>query len=471
MVFSSAIFLFAFFPAVFVLYHIVPGLKAKNVILIFASLVFYSFGQPKYLILLFVSVLINYAAGFVLCGEGSYRKAALAAAILLNVALLSVFKYLDFAVENINSVFGVSVALPGIVLPIGISFYTFQGMSYVIDVYRDHTIGTKNFGKLLLYISFFPQLIAGPIIKYHDIAEMIDSRKCSPVDTAEGLRRFIVGLSKKLLLANTAGAVADQVFALDTGSLDVRTAWLGAICYTLQIYFDFSGYSDMAIGMGRIFGFRFLENFNYPYVSTTIQEFWRRWHISLSSWFRDYLYIPLGGSYCSRLRTDINKFIVFFTTGLWHGANWTFVLWGLWHGLFSTLEDVGIIPRKKIEKRVIGHIYTMLVVVLGFVLFRADTLSQAGVMFSQMFTGFEFTPEKDLVLHNLLSHSNIAMILLAVVLSVNWLPRIRSKMQKISAKRRIFCEMIAYTAVFILFIYDILNLSQATFNPFIYFQF
>ena len=471
MVFSSAIFLFAFFPAIFLLYHIVPGLKAKNAVLILASLVFYSFGQPKYLILLFVSVLINYAAGFILCGEGVYRKAALAAGIFLNIALLSVFKYLDFAVENVNSVFGSSIALPGIVLPIGISFYTFQGMSYIIDVYRDQTMGTKNFAKLLLYISFFPQLIAGPIIKYHDIAEMIDSRSCSPEATAEGLRRFIIGLSKKLLLANTVGAVADQVFALDSGSLDVRIAWLGAVCYTLQIYFDFSGYSDMAIGMGRIFGFQFLENFNYPYVSTTIQEFWRRWHISLSSWFRDYLYIPLGGSYCSRLRTDVNKFIVFFTTGLWHGANWTFVLWGLWHGLFSTLEDVGIIPRKKIEKRFIGHIYTMLVVILGFVLFRADTLSQAGVMFSQMFAGFEFTPEKDLILHNLLSNSNIAAILLAVILSVDWLPRLRLKVRKIPARGQILWEIVAYAAVFILFIYDILNLSQATFNPFIYFQF
>lgn len=470
MVFSSAIFLFVFFPAVFILYHIVPGLKAKNIILIVASLVFYSFGQPEYLFLLLVSVFINYAAGWALTGA-KYRKGILAVAVLLNVGLLSVFKYLDFAMDNINSLFGMSVPLPGIVLPIGISFYTFQGMSYIIDVYRDRFMGTRNFAKLILYISFFPQLIAGPIIKYHDVAAMIDNRECTAEKTASGLRRFIIGLSKKLLLANTAGAVADQVFALDAGSLDIRIAWLGAVCYTLQIYFDFSGYSDMAIGMGRIFGFHFLENFNYPYISTTIQEFWRRWHISLSSWFRDYLYIPLGGSYCGKARTVFNKFVVFFTTGLWHGANWTFVLWGLWHGIFSMLEDMGIIPRKKIQGRIVGHIYTLLIVILGFTLFRAETLSQAGIMFSQMFAGFGFTPETDQILHDLLSNTNIVMIILSIVLSVDWLPRIRGRIGSLSVEKQVLWTSVSYAAVFILFIYDILNLSQATFNPFIYFQF
>ena len=236
MVFSSAIFLFVFFPAVFILYHLIPGLKAKNTILIITSLIFYSFGQPKYLLLLLVSVVINYAAGWMLTGE-KYRKQVLAVAVVLNVGLLSVFKYLDFAVENVNSLFGASLTLPGIVLPIGISFYTFQGMSYIIDVYRDRTMGTRNFAKLILYISFFPQLIAGPIIKYHDVAAMIDDRKCTPEKTASGLRRFIIGLSKKLLLANTAGAVADQVFALNADSMDIRIAWLGAVCYTLADLF------------------------------------------------------------------------------------------------------------------------------------------------------------------------------------------------------------------------------------------
>ena len=415
---------------IYFVYHIVPGLKAKNIILIVASLVFYSFGQPEYLFLLLVSVFINYAAGWALTGA-KYRKGILAVAVLLNVGLLSVFKYLDFAMDNINSLFGMSVPLPGIVLPIGISFYTFQGMSYIIDVYRDRFMGTRNFAKLILYISFFPQLIAGPIIKYHDVAAMIDSRECTAEKTASGLRRFIIGLSKKLLLANTAGAVADQVFALDAGSLDIRIAWLGAVCYTLQIYFDFSGYSDMAIGMGRIFGLHFLENFNYPYISTTIQELLGEDGIFLCplgfGTICTYLWAAVIAARCGRFSINLS---VFFTTGLWHGANWTFVLWGLWRGIFSMLEDIGIIPRKKIQGRIVGHIYTLLIVILGFTLFRAETLSQAGIMFSQMFAGFGFTPETDQILHDLLSNTNIVMIILSIVLSVDWLPRIRGRIRE-----------------------------------------
>ena len=276
---------------------------------------------------------------------GRYRRLAAGLAAGTNLALLGVFKYIDFVIGTFNSLSGADLALTGIVLPIGISFYTFQGMSYVIDVYRHPEWGTRNPGKLLLYISFFPQLIAGPIVIYHDVAGQIDRREMTPELTLSGLRRFILGLGKKMLLANSMGEIADAVFAMTAAELDFRLAWLGAVCYTLQIYFDFSGYSDMAIGLGRMFGFRFLENFNLPYASKSIKEFWRRWHISLSSWFRDYLYIPLGGNRKGAARTNLNKFIVFFATGLWHGANWTFVLWGLWHGLFSTLEGVGGHPQ------------------------------------------------------------------------------------------------------------------------------
>ena len=524
MVFSSAIFLYVFFPAVFLLYRIVPGIRAKNRLLIVTSLVFYSFGQPQYIVLLLFSVCLNYAAGRLLC-SGPFLRCGwivMAGAIVLNIGILAVFKYLDFALENINALFQSSISLPGIALPIGISFYTFQGLSYVIDVYRDRSMASRSFTKLLLYISFFPQLIAGPIVKYHDVAQMIDNRRTSPELTANGLRRFIIGLSKKLLIANAAGAVADRVFALDAGSLDMRVAWLGAVCYTLQIYFDFSGYSDMAIGMGRIFGFRFLENFNYPYVSTSIQEFWRRWHISLSSWFRDYLYIPLGGSYCSRARANVNRLIVFFTTGLWHGANWTFVLWGLWHGIFLIFENSGIIPVDKLRGsragRVAGHIYTLLVVVLGFTLFRADTLSDAGTMFAAMFGGCNFTPELSQLLHEILTRSNVFWIAAGIILSVDWLPRIRrffgiyddrmiddgpgvvrsmqdGTLQECSdgGSARAGAEndaetaaegpdnvhsgivevlsAMSYAAVFLLLLYCMLDLSQSGFNPFIYFQF
>jgi len=527
MVFSSAIFLFVFFPTVFILYHVLPSLKAKNLLLTAASLIFYSFGQPQYLLLLLTSVIVNYISGVLLCGSTSHRKKILAVAVILNLSMISVFKYLDFALTNVNAIFKTAIPLPGIVLPIGISFFTFQGMSYVIDVYRDKSMGTKNFGKLLLYISFFPQLIAGPIVKYHDVAAMIDDRRCTVEMTAKGLRRFVIGFAKKLLFANATGAIADQVFSLGAESLDARIAWIGAICYSLQIYFDFSGYSDMAIGMGKIFGFTFLENFDHPYTASTIQDFWRRWHISLSSWFRDYLYIPLGGSYCSKGRAAFNKIVVFFTTGLWHGANWTFIVWGMWHGMFQMLETFGIIPGKKLQNRFIGHVYTLMVVILGFVLFRAETFSQAGLIFKNMFTGFTFTPSTDQILHDILTNYNIFMIVMAMLLCIDWLKIIRNRTgiaderamegdiikngeiiktggiygdrgaigtadgaadssihagadgsAANSAAKKIVStgfvsvlEIISYAAVFAVFIYCLLNLSQATFNPFIYFQF
>ena len=380
MVFSSAIFLFLFLPVTFLAYQVMPGLKAKNGLLILASLIFYSFGQPRYLLLLLASVTINYAAGLLLQRESGPRKGLLAAAVIANVGILAVFKYLDFVLGNLNVFLDASLPLPGIILPIGISFYTFQGMSYIIDVYRDPSMGTRNFGKLLLYISFFPQLVAGPIIKYHDISAQISSRHTCPEDTAAGIRRFIVGLSKKLLIANTVGAIADSVYAAQAGSLDMRLAWLGAVCYTLQIYFNFSGYSDMAIGMGRIFGFRYLENFEHPYVSSTIREFWKRWHISLSRWLQTYLYIPLGGNrnitfgtyfwiivitlaalvlsgswwvaavvliiammviYTAyrhperrkKIYANLNAMITMLLGGLWHGASLNFVIWGGLNGV------------------------------------------------------------------------------------------------------------------------------------------
>ncbi len=476
MVFSSAIFLFVFLPVTFIVYRIVPGIRLKNLILTIASLIFYSFGQPLYIILLLASVTCNYLAGVILSIAESRRGVVIGAAVAVNVALLAVFKYADFAINNINGIFGTDLAPTGITLPIGISFYTFQGMSYIIDVYRDKAMGTKNYLKLLLYISLFPQLIAGPIVKYHDVASQIDNRSCSMQMTAEGIRRFIIGLSKKLLFANTMGEIADAVYALDASQLDFRIAWLGAICYTLQIYFDFSGYSDMAIGLGRMFGFRFLENFNYPYRSSTIKEFWRRWHISLSSWFRDYLYIPLGGSYCSRAKTMRNKLIVFFTTGLWHGADWTFILWGMWHGLFSVLEESRFFPAGKLSGRITGRIYTMIVVILGFVLFRAATLTQAGEIFVQMFTGFSFTAEKDLILSGILTRTNVAAMLFAIILSIDILPAIRrgsgyADIESKGTRLRPVCEYVSYIAILPLLLLDIMNLTSTTFNPFIYFQF
>ena len=456
MVFSSPIFLFVFLPVTYLGYRILPGLPLRNAWLTLASLVFFSFGQLPYLVLLLISVLINYLFGLWLqSGERHHRLAAgLAAAA--NLSLLGVFKYVDFLISTFNSLSGAELALTGIVLPIGISFYTFQGMSYVIDVYRHPEWGTRNPGKLLLYISFFPQLIAGPIVIYHDVADQIDRRELTAEKTLYGLRRFILGLGKKMLLANSTGEIADAVFAMTAAELDFRLAWLGAVCYTLQIYFDFSGYSDMAIGLGRMFGFRFLENFDLPYTAKSIKEFWRRWHISLSSWFRDYLYIPLGGNRKGAARTNLNKFIVFFATGLWHG-------------LFSTLEGVGAIPKRLRESR-LGHVYTMLVVILGFTLFRADTLADAGVMFAAMFTGFSIDPANTLALIALLDAKAVFLLVTALLFAFGIPQWAWRQLQQRGLPQNVgsAAAAVGYSALFGV---SVLTLAGATFNPFIYFQF
>ena len=469
MVFSSAVFLFIFLPVVFVLSRVLPGIRAKNILLLIASLLFYAFGEPVYILLMLASIVVNFTAGRLLplCGKG-LDKLVLALAVVLNLGMLSLFKYTDFFLTTVNQVFSLEIPLTGIALPVGISFFTFQGLSYVIDVYRDREMCAKSIVKLALYISLFPQLIAGPIVIYHDVANQIDHRETTPELTADGIRRFVLGLGKKLLLANTAGRMADLVFTATAQQLDIRVAWLGALCYCLQIYFDFSGYSDMAIGLGRMFGFQFLENFNYPYVSSSIKEFWRRWHISLSSWFRDYLYIPLGGNRKGKLRTEVNKGIVFFCTGLWHGASWNFVLWGLWHGVFIILED--LLPKGGKVRRAIGHVTTPLIVLLGFVLFRADTLGDAGRIFSQMFTGVDFTLQSDALLRTLLSPLNIVTVVLGTAFSLPLLPKMKTYAQG-EGKAAAALRAGSYLACCGLFLLCVMNLAGSAFNPFIYFRF
>lgn len=468
MVFSSPAFLFAFLPVCFILYRLLPNLRSKNALLTLASVVFYAFGEPVYVLLLLMSVIVNYLCGYFIVLRRPRKKLVLALAVVINLGFLSVFKYTDFAVSTVNHAFGLDLALPGIALPVGISFFTFQGLSYVIDVYRDETLVSRDFLKLALYISFFPQLIAGPIVKYHDVSLQIDQRETYPALTAAGLRRFILGLSKKLLLSNTVGQMADLVFTAGSDQLDVRTAWLGAVCYCLQIYFDFSGYSDMAIGLGHMFGFHFMENFDHPYVSASIQEFWRRWHISLSSWFRDYLYIPLGGNRKGKLRTGLNKCIVFFCTGLWHGASWNFVLWGLWHGLFMILE--GFLPKGGKLRRILGHAYTLLIVLLGFVLFRADTLSDAGLVFAKMFAGTEITLQSTALLRSMLTPYNLFILSLSVVFSLPLLPRVK-RFAGGSGMAPALLRIGSYGVSAALFALCIMNLAGSQFNPFIYFRF
>ena len=476
MIFSSAIFLFVFLPAVFILYRVIPSLKIKNLLLAAASIVFYAFGQLKYVPLFLSSVLINYVSGLLLQGKAKNRKLILAVSVLLNIGILCVFKYTDFLIRNLNNGFSLSLPYTEIVLPIGISFFTFQGLSYTIDVYRDSKSGTKDLLKLLLYISFFPQLIAGPIVKYHDIADQIVDRTCTPEMTTYGIRRFVTGLSKKILISNAVGYIADQVFdrCLPGGITDWPLMWLGGICYTLQIYYDFSGYSDMAIGMGRMFGFTFRENFDYPYASSSIKEFWRRWHISLSSWFKEYLYIPLGGNRKGKLRTALNKLIVFFCTGLWHGAEWTFVFWGLGHGLLASLEDLGVIPAKKLNESRFGRLaakaYTLLSVMLLFVVFRSDNISQAFLFISKMFTG-GISAYGQYLFRSMLDPA-ACFVLLIAFLFAGRLPRFLSAgLEGFISEKSMLSLSVSMLLSLALYVLCVMSLARGGFNPFIYFQF
>ena len=388
MVFSSLEFICVFLPVVFVLYYCIPGIYYKNVLLVIASLLFYAYGEPVYILLMIISAGFNYIMARIIAYSSGRRKIYLFIDVIINIGLLLYFKYMVFFIETWNYISGQNLNIVYIKLPVGISFFTFQALSYVIDVYYERIEVQKSFNRVLLYISFFPQLIAGPIIKYRDINYNLTNRQTDINQISNGVNRFIFGLGKKVLIANTVGQTADTIFNASSREINILSAWIGAVSYMLQIYYDFSGYSDMAIGLGKIFGFEFQENFKYPYGAVSIKEFWRRWHISLSGWFKEYLYIPLGGNRKGKIRTSINKFVVFFCTGFWHGANWTFIIWGLYHGFFSVIEEY-VTFIKKIPK-IFTYIYTMLIVCIGFVIFRADTLSQAFYMLRKMFTGVSF---------------------------------------------------------------------------------
>lgn len=389
MLFSSLVFIWFFLPAVFLFYQIIPWKKGKNLILLAASLFFYAWGEPKYILLMLFSILINYLFGLLLNQENkSLRRFILGLCLAVNLGLLVYFKYFNFFISLINLAAGTEkISFREISLPIGISFYTFQALSYVIDVYRKDISIQKNPFYLALYLSFFPQLIAGPIIKYHDVEAQIAKRSCTLEKQALGIKRFSYGLGKKVILANTFAQAADQIFALPGEKMGTVITWFGVLVYALQIYFDFSGYSDMAVGLGKLFGFDFMENFRYPYLSGSISEFWRRWHISLSTWFREYLYIPLGGNRKGLLRTCINLLIVFMATGLWHGASITFVLWGIYYGILLIIERLFL--GKWLNKnpwKWINHIYTMGAVLFGWMLFRAEYLHLAKDLLINMIT-------------------------------------------------------------------------------------
>ena len=478
MVFSSIIFLFLFLPATLVLYYF-SGKLFRNSLLLLASLLFYAWGEQFYVLVMLASIGLNYVFGLLLNRECRPRlqKIILGLGIVANLGVLIFFKYANFVLENINSLLSLieisAVEYPPTHLPIGISFFTFQALSYIIDVYKKTTSAQRNIFSLGLYISSFPQLIAGPIVRYHDVARQIVSRSHSLESFSSGIERFVFGLAKKVLIANPMGGMADAIFALETSTMSTGTAWLGIACYTLQIYFDFSGYSDMAIGLGRMFGFRFLENFNYPYISRSIQEFWRRWHISLSNWFRDYLYIPLGGNRLGNRRTSVNLVIVFFLCGLWHGASWNFILWGLVYGGFLVAERGRFGTIILGLPRLIQHVYVLLVVMNAWVLFRVETIKGTGKYFAAMYGNADAASMHPLIAIKL---DQLFIITLAagILLSLPVYPTLREKtkgLQEHSLFIRVFISIIKGGTLGLLFLLSVGQLATGSYNPFIYFRF
>ena len=468
MTFSSLVFLFIFFPIVFTLYAVIKNKLARNIILAVASIIFYAFGEPVAVIIMLISIVFNYFLGL-MASKSKHDKLACVIAVLINIGLLVVYKYMGFFTQVFNDITGLSLHVVTLRLPIGISFFTFQGLSYVIDVYRNKQNVQKNLFSVLLYISFFPQLIAGPIVRYEDISKQINEREFNRNRISQGLKRFIFGLGKKVLIANQMGYVADTVFGFSSGELGMSASWMGAICYAIQIFFDFSGYSDMAIGLGKVFGFDFKENFNYPYIASSIQDFWRRWHISLSTWFKEYVYIPLGGNRKGKFRTTINKLIVFFLTGLWHGANFTFIVWGMIHGLFQLLETYQIIPTQKKWFKYIGHIYTLLVVVITFVLFRADTLEQGFGIVANMFNGAQGISSVNSQVLGCINPLFIIAFVLGIFAATPIYQKIREKLSK-KAGFKIY-NYATYAGSIAVFFICILLLVSSKYNPFIYFRF
>ncbi len=473
MVFSSVLFLFLFLPAVIFVYFVIPQKfrLLRNLVLLIFSLSFYFYGEPKLIVIMLISIAVNYIAGILIHSgkKKSTKRIYLISAVLVNILFLGYYKYFNFFSENFSLVFGIDKTLANIVLPIGISFYTFQGLSYVIDVYRNDAPVQKNPINIALYISLFPQLIAGPIVRYNTVAEEIVTRKETLDDFSEGVKRFMFGFAKKMLLANTMGVIADEIFALDVSSLPFDLAWLGAISYEFQIFFDFSGYSDMAIGLGLMFGFHFLENFNFPLISKSVTEFWRRWHISLGTWFRDYVYIPLGGNRVKPFRHIINIFVVWALTGFWHGANWTFMAWGIYFGILLIAEKFFLLKVLKKIPQFFSHLYTLILVTISWVIFRCESLGSAVRYIGRMFT-FS-TDITDRFLYLLSQYKLELLICVAVSIPISQFLKKKAKEIKSSALSTFITTYPVGILALAVFVVSILYLINSTFNPFIYFRF
>ena len=474
MVFSGVTFLFYFLPTLLFVYFFTPN-KYKNLVLLLSSLFFYAWGEGTFVLLMMFSIVMNYIFGFLIAKKLS--KKTLLTGVALNISLLVLFKYSGFLVHNLNSaleLFGIAkFSEPDIHLPLGISFFTFQAISYLIDIYRKEIPHQRNLLNLGLYISLFPQLIAGPIVRYKNIMHDITVRSVAPTLFASGVERFVIGLGKKMLIANPLGLVVDNIFSVPFELLPNYIAWLGILLYALQIYFDFSGYSDMAIGLGRMFGFKFLENFNYPYGARSIQEFWRRWHISLSTWFRDYLYIPLGGNRVTNIRTYVNLFLVFFLCGLWHGASWNFIVWGLLHGTFLCLERMGFSTVLAKTHKTIQHLYVFVVILVSWVFFRAESLPDALDYLNVMFS-FNFSTPPFEIIDSFNIRVTLAL-LVGLLISTPILHSNKFYSSLINSKIETNCSNLTFSIKFLILlfilIFSCLNMASSTHNPFIYFRF
>jgi len=479
--FTEPTFLFLFLPVLLALYFLRrPHASYANWVLLIASVIFYAKGGGMFTTLMLWSIAFNYWAAIVVqrfkASSPSRSKLVLSFAVAVNLIVLGIFKYANFFVENVNAVLtsfnAAPIVVPTILLPIGISFFTFHAISYVVDVYRGDATAQKSPVHAALYLLLFPQLIAGPIIRYRTIANQLARRTVTLDDFAEGVRRFVIGLGKKVLIANVVAVPADRIFSASSAELDAPHAWLAVLCYTLQIYFDFSGYSDMAIGLGRMFGFHFPENFRWPYIADTVQEFWRRWHISLSSWFRDYLYVPLGGNRVSRPRMYRNLVTVFFLCGLWHGASWNFVIWGIFHGTFLVVERLGLAAAVKRLWLPLRHAYLLLVVMVGWVFFRADTLTTSMAFLRTMFglqspseptpftLGWYLTPELWLAL------------IIGIIGSAPIIPALSSwRTSRLTHWRGWGFDAAATASLMVILVAAIMQMAARTYNPFIYFRF
>ncbi|MEG2353204.1 MAG: MBOAT family O-acyltransferase [Clostridium sp.] len=468
MVFSNLLFLTIFLPLTIILYYIAPkGLR--NSVLFFVSLIFYAWGEPIYVVIMLFSTLVDYTHGLLVEKfKDTPKKAKLVviSSMIINLSLLGFFKYTDFFINNMNLLFGSNIPLLNLALPIGISFYTFQTMSYTIDVYRGDAKAQRNIISFGAYVSLFPQLIAGPIVRYKTIADQLDSRHETIDGFAEGIDRFIMGLGKKVLLANSIGLLWNEISIKSYGELTVVAAWLGIIAFTFQIYFDFSGYSDMAIGLGKMFGFTFLENFNYPYVSRSITEFWRRWHISLGTWFREYVYIPLGGNRGGKFKFYRNIIIVWFLTGFWHGSNWNFIFWGLYFGVILIIEKRFLLKYLENGSRVICHIYTMFLVIIGWVLFSFDNLVNLKKYLMAMFGIGDIGFINSEAVYYL--YTNGILFIVLIIASTPFIKNISKKIKEENIK--LYCVLKNIIMVVIIFV-SVAYLVDATYNPFLYFRF